>query len=240
MHTLAMQKQNRVFNIADGRKNSQVRNSHNVRLQCEELGNVGLMAFGTYVSSSFDGTSALTEATEKVKFGKDAHVILTSGEHGLLARTATVSDCGKFALRNGKFIALGSHGTLHVKDCGTVAQFVAALAAGKHNASAHGFKVKKDGITLYGVGFGATSDWKAKGGVYASLAWVSGNGKLVFVDMETKKNAYNEKELGAHLCADKDALTKGEAAVHSFSGKTVTVATGGRAKNVKKGKNAKK
>ncbi len=237
-HVLVMTQKNTVrrFDISEARKNSTVRNSHNVRLQAEEFANIGLMAFGTYVSASFDGTTLLGEVDAKVTFAKESHVILAIGENGLLARTAQVSACGKYALRNGKTLAIGKHGSLSIVDAGNVAQFVSALAKGEHNAKEHGYKVAKDGVTLYGIGFGAT-DWQAKGGVYCSLAWKSKNGTLVFVDMETKKNVYNAEVRGAHLVADKASVKAGADAVKAFAGKAVKAAviTGKKSAKLKKG-----
>lgn len=227
----------RNYNISDARKNSAVKNNNTMRVQFEEHSNIGLMAFATYVATTFDGTTALVECGKDVTFGKEERVILCSGNNGTLARVGVVSTCGKFAMRNGKTIALGTHGALSIVDAGNVGEFVAALQKGAHGAKAHGFKVDKDGRTLYGVGFGADG-WQAKAGVYCSLAWKSTNGKLVFVDMETKKNDYNGEVLGAHLCADTDAMKAGAESVFAFAGKTVkaTQSGGKKAKALAKGK----
>lgn len=209
----------RKYNVFELGKQATVKQSHTLREQCEEM-NIGLMSFGTYVARSFDGrilAESMALDAGKVSWGSGEHAIIVTGAQGMLVRFAQVSTCKKYAQRNGKVIALGSFGDgLSLVDGGTVAEFVRDVSKGDYFAHAHGYKVAHDGATFFGMGVGAQTDWRAKQGEYATLIVMTSKGKLVALDMESKRNVYNAKVVGAGMGSDEDKA-KGAQAVREFA-----------------------
>jgi len=215
LHTMAQKN----YNITALAKADAVSQSHTLRVQLEGL-NVGALTFGAYVSAKFAGTFITQSALgldKSVSYTDEKHVILSLGEHGLHARVANISKCGKFASCVGRVVAFGTHGTLEMRDGGTLAQFCESLRKGEYFSRAHAFKACADASTLHGVGFGATADWSALSGNYAGMAYVTAKGNVAVFSMENKRNAYNAKQIGASLEAS-DATKAGAALVFAQAG----------------------
>lgn len=209
----------RNYNIVELGKQAAVKTSNTLRLILEGS-NVGAMTFASYVGNSFDGrfiAESLQGTKEKLSFEKDESVILCKGNGGSVVRMAQVSTCGKYVLRNGKIAALGAFGNFALENKGDVQTFVAALCNGEVNAKDHSFRVNKGGTVFHGIGFSTFSDtWQAMAYGYAALASVV-NKKLVFLDMESKRNAYNGAVLGVNL-SDETTRKAGADLVREFVG----------------------
>ena len=213
----------RNYNIIELCKSETVKASHTLRLQLESV-NIGGMQFCLYVSNSHSGAflsqSLAGSGDKSVSFGKDTILFLCAGNGGSLVRSGQVSKCGKYALRNGKIAALGSFGNYRLELLGSSADVAAKLASGELNAKDYSYKVNADGLTFHGVGCSTTEGWNVKSGGYSSLAFVTSNGKMAFIDMETKRNTYNAKVLGVAL-NDEDARKAGADKVRAMAGDKV-------------------
>lgn len=172
-------------NISEAAKRETVSNSNGVRVEGEAMG-IGLLACGSYVASDIRGAglkAALEVDRSTLDFSGDYSVVIAKGNKGSLARLAKVSDCGRFALYGDKLVSLE---TLDF-DVYSMGEFLAWA-----NANGEGFAVRctESGTVFEGVAFGKDggAGWKAQ--QYATLAYVAG-GRLMFQDIETKKNCYN-------------------------------------------------
>lgn len=219
---------NRNYNIGELAKQETVKTTKTLREQCDEKG-IGLETFTTYVGSHFSGSliSESAKGLDKgIKWNSEDRVILCAGKWGSVVRIGQVSSCGKYALRNGKVLALGiGNGDFSATDAGSVSEFVSKLGKGELHSINYTFSARNGAFTASGIGFSTRKDWQLLVGSYASLAFVSDNGKIVFHDMESGTNAYNAGRdvLGGGV-SDEQAQAAREA--------LLSLAKGGKAKGV--------
>jgi len=234
------------YSLSDLAKQGSVNTTHTLRLQAEGVG-IGLMTFASYTAKTFAG-SLITESAKAldkgIKWNSEDRAILCAGRWGSVVRIGKVSVCGKYALRNGVAIALDvSDGDFIAKNAGSVASLIAHIASGELNAKDFSFSSKTGSFSASGIGFSTRENWSITKGAYASLAFISGNGKIVFHDMESGKNCYNSGTdvLGGGVSDDKAKeardrllITAGSGSAKAVSAKTKAKAKGAKAKGAKK------
>lgn len=227
----------RNYNAGELAKQVDVKTSHTLREQMDSNG-IGLQTFATYVGAKFAGSliSESAKGLDKgIKWNSEDRVILCAGKWGSVVRIGQVSACGKYALRNGKAIALNiGNGDFSATDAGSVSEFVAKLGKGELHSLNYSFSARNGAFTASGIGFSSRQDWQLIVGSYASLAFVSGNGKIVFHDCESGRNDYNDGRdvLGGGV--SDDTAQKAREAL-------LSLAKGGKAKGVSaKAKGGKK